>query len=85
MVCGFGVPDMFDLDGMLVGGDEVLPFVDRVVVEAVMELLSELGAKGKAPTLETVDRVEEDAAWLDALFAAGEDVLPNGRGMCFDF
>lgn len=84
---GFGVTAVPDLDDMVAGEDEDLPFVVAVVVEAVMELFSELGANGEGPTVETVVWVEEAISWLDGLFAAGEDVLPrvNGRGMCFDF
>jgi len=49
VVRGFGVTAVLNLDGMFVAEDEGLPFVVVVVVVgAVMELFSELGAKGEA-------------------------------------
>lgn len=72
------------MDGRLVEENEDLTFV---AVGTVTELLSELGAKGEGPTVDAVVWAKEVPAWLDALVAAGEDVLPrvDGRGMCFDF
>ena len=58
---GFGVAVVLDLDGMFAGEDEDLPFVAVVVGGAVMELFSELGAKGEGPTVEEIVWAEETA------------------------
>ena len=57
---GFGVAVVLDLDSMFAGDDEDLPFGAVVVVGAVMELFSELGAKGEGPTVEGI-------AWAEAV------------------
>lgn len=73
-----GVPGIV-LDGMLDGDD--LPLVGL----AVIELLSELGAKGEGPMVETTV-IAEDEVRLDE-FTVGGGVLPreDGRGICLVF